>query len=73
MSIELDYFENSQRRQTTQQTHMTLNAENVLDLCSRLLPHVLLCVFVVFMFIPLYLALVAASHSGAAMMQAPLP
>jgi len=39
----------------------------------RMIPHVLLCVFIMFMFLPLYLALVAASHSGAEMMQAPLP
>ena len=42
-------------------------------LCARLLPHVVLCFFVVLMFLPLYLALVAASHSGTEMMRAPLP
>lgn len=40
---------------------------------TRLLAHVGLCIFVGFMFLPLYLALVAASHDGATMMQAPLP
>ncbi len=39
----------------------------------RIISHVLLCMFVAFMFLPLYLALVAASHSGTEMMQAPLP
>lgn len=47
--------------------------QRVLGQCGRLFPHVLLCVFVAFMFLPLYLAFVAASHSGAAMMQSPLP
>ena len=41
--------------------------------CVRLLSHLIVCVFVALMFIPLYLALVAASHSGTEMMQAPLP
>ena len=36
-------------------------------------PHVLLCSFIVLLFLPLYLALVAASHTGADMMQVPLP
>lgn len=40
---------------------------------SHLLRHSLLCIFVALLFIPLYLALVAASHDGASMMQAPLP
>ena len=38
-----------------------------------IIPHVVLCVFVALMFLPLYLALVAASHSGLDMMQSPLP
>lgn len=38
-----------------------------------LLPHVLLSIFVALMFLPLYLALVAASHTAADMMRAPLP
>lgn len=45
----------------------------IISIGRRLAPHFLLCVFVGFMFLPLYLALVAASHSGAVMMQAPLP
>ncbi|WED44518.1 sn-glycerol-3-phosphate ABC transporter permease UgpE [Legionella cardiaca] len=40
---------------------------------KRILSHSLLCFFVALLFIPLYLALVAASHNGTAMMQAPLP
>ncbi|KTD19304.1 sn-glycerol 3-phosphate transport system permease protein [Legionella lansingensis] len=39
----------------------------------RLVSHGLLCLFVALLFMPLYLALVAASHDGMAMMQAPLP
>lgn len=39
----------------------------------RLIPHVLICVFITLLFLPLYLALVAASHDGAALMHAPLP
>lgn len=37
------------------------------------LQHALLCLFIVLMFIPLYFALVAASHDGAALTHAPLP
>lgn len=40
---------------------------------KRLLAHGILICFIVFLFLPLYLALIAASHEGAAMMQAPLP
>lgn len=40
---------------------------------TRVLVHGLLCFFVALLFIPLYLALVAASHDAAAMMQVPLP
>ncbi|KTC86504.1 sn-glycerol-3-phosphate ABC transporter permease UgpE [Legionella brunensis] len=40
---------------------------------NRIISHGLLCFFVALLFVPLYLALVAASHDGAAMMQAPLP
>ena len=40
---------------------------------ARLLRHVLLCFFVGLLFLPLYLAVVAASHDGSAMLQAPLP
>lgn len=41
--------------------------------CFLLIPHIVLSVFVILMFLPLYLALVAASHSSADLMQAPLP
>ncbi len=44
-----------------------------MKLLQRILAHATLCGFVFLMFLPLYLALVAASHEGAAMMQAPLP
>ncbi len=37
------------------------------------LPHMLLCGFVLCMFLPLYLAFVAASHEGGALMHAPIP
>lgn len=40
---------------------------------NRLLSHGLLGLFVIIMLLPLYLALVAASHEGAAMMQSQLP
>lgn len=40
---------------------------------NRLLVHALLCGFIILLFAPLYLAIVAASHDGASMMQAPLP
>lgn len=40
---------------------------------TRLIPHGLLCLFIGGLFLPLYLALIAASHDGASMMQAPLP
>ena len=40
---------------------------------AHILPHALLCMFVACLFLPLYLAFVAASHDGGAMMQAPLP
>ena len=36
-------------------------------------PHGLLCFFIALMFLPLYLAVVAASHDGSALMRAPLP
>ncbi len=36
-------------------------------------PNGLLCLFIVLMFLPLYLAVVAASHDGAALMRSPLP
>ena len=39
----------------------------------RLFPHLLLGAFVCLLFLPLYLALVAASHGQEAMMQAPIP
>ncbi|MBA2710405.1 MAG: sn-glycerol-3-phosphate ABC transporter permease UgpE [Tatlockia sp.] len=40
---------------------------------NRIFAHSALTVFIVFLFVPLYLAFVAASHEGAAMMHAPLP
>lgn len=40
---------------------------------TRILTHGAIWVFIVWMFLPLYLAVVAASHDAAAMMQAPLP
>jgi sn-glycerol 3-phosphate transport system permease protein len=52
---------------------LAFNWEKTRTLISRVFPHILLCTFVMFMFLPLYLALVAASHSGEAMTQAPLP
>ncbi|KTD32465.1 sn-glycerol-3-phosphate transmembrane ABC transporter [Legionella moravica] len=40
---------------------------------NRLLSHGLLSIFILFMLLPLYLAIVAASHEGSAMMQSQLP
>lgn len=40
---------------------------------SRFFNHILLISFALFLFFPLYLALVAASHPGSAMIQAPMP
>ncbi len=45
----------------------------LIEIGNRLFPHILLCVFIAIMLLPLYLAVVAASHSGEEMMQAPLP
>ncbi|CAM2986987.1 sn-glycerol-3-phosphate ABC transporter permease UgpE [Legionella worsleiensis] len=39
---------------------------------NRVLSHAFLIIFTLFMFLPLYLALVAASHEGSALMQSPL-
>jgi sn-glycerol 3-phosphate transport system permease protein len=39
----------------------------------QLIPHGLLWLFIAFMFLPLYLAFIAASHDGAALLHAPLP
>lgn len=39
----------------------------------RVLPHLLLGLFIAVLFLPLYLALVAASHEGNALLNAPLP
>ncbi|MGQ3889027.1 sn-glycerol-3-phosphate ABC transporter permease UgpE [Legionella sp. CNM-1927-20] len=44
-----------------------------MKLINKLFNHFLLISFVVLLFIPVYLAIVAASHSGSAMMQAPIP
>lgn len=40
---------------------------------GQILPHMFLCSFIVLMFLPLYLAIVAASHEGSALMNAPIP
>lgn len=40
---------------------------------TRILSHSFLCFFIVLMFLPIYLAIVAASHEGSAMMQAQIP
>ncbi len=47
--------------------------QQLVSTTMRLYPHVLLCAFIALMFLPLYLALVAASHNSVDMMQAPLP
>ena len=39
----------------------------------RCLAHSFLILFIIIICIPLYLAIVAASHDGSAMMQAPIP
>lgn len=44
-----------------------------MNVLSRLLTHLCLCLFLAFLFLPIYLALVAASHQAEAMMNAPLP
>ncbi|CEK10469.1 sn-glycerol-3-phosphate ABC transporter permease UgpE [Legionella hackeliae] len=44
-----------------------------MKILKRIASHLLLSGFVLLLFIPLYLALVAASHEGIAMMQSPLP
>ncbi|KTC93080.1 MULTISPECIES: sn-glycerol-3-phosphate ABC transporter permease UgpE [Legionella] len=44
-----------------------------MKIIRRILAHSVLIGFIAFLFLPLYLALVAASHEGAAMMHAPLP
>lgn len=49
----------------------TLNA--VKKIMRSIAPHLLLGTFVALMFLPLYLALVAASHDASTMMHAPLP
>lgn len=59
----------SQRRQGSLLLPWQRLKYNYTDVVS----HLLLCVFVVLMFAPLYLALVAASHTGVEMMQAPTP
>ncbi|STX29275.1 glycerol-3-phosphate transporter subunit; membrane component of ABC superfamily [Legionella beliardensis] len=42
-------------------------------LANRLFNHILLASFIILLFFPLYLALVAASHSSGALMQVPMP
>ncbi len=44
-----------------------------MKLLIRILSHGFLCFFIMLMLLPIYLALVAASHEGSAMMQAPIP
>lgn len=44
-----------------------------MKLLSRIMAHGLLIAFIVLMFFPLYLAVIAASHEGSVMMHAPLP
>lgn len=44
-----------------------------MKLIYRLISHMVLVFFVLLLFFPIYLAIVAASHDGNAMMQAPIP
>jgi sn-glycerol 3-phosphate transport system permease protein len=44
-----------------------------MKMLNRLVAHSILICFIVLLFVPLYLAIVAASHGGEAMMHAPLP
>lgn len=44
-----------------------------MKLVYRVLAHGFLCFFIAFMLLPIYLAVVAASHEGSAMMQSPIP
>ncbi|MFC3907789.1 sn-glycerol-3-phosphate ABC transporter permease UgpE [Legionella dresdenensis] len=44
-----------------------------MNLFKRVVDHTLLLIMLAILFLPLYLAFVAASHDGAAMMQSPLP
>ncbi|WP_419418801.1 sn-glycerol-3-phosphate ABC transporter permease UgpE [Legionella sp. D16C41] len=44
-----------------------------MKLINKFFSHLLLLTFVALMFLPIYLAIVAASHPGAAMMQTPMP
>ena len=41
--------------------------------CRSLAPHILLWIFIALMFLPVYFALVAASHDASALTKAPLP
>jgi len=50
-----------------------INWKRFVTASASIIPHVLLCVFIALMFIPLYLAVVAASHNSSELMQAPLP
>jgi sn-glycerol 3-phosphate transport system permease protein len=52
---------------------ITDTSRYLLNVFSRLFPHLILVLWISFLFLPLYLAIVAASHSAAAMTQAPLP
>lgn len=44
-----------------------------MKLITRVLSHLFLCAFIFLMLLPVYLAIVAASHEGSAMMQSPVP
>ena len=73
MSVDLSLLSNNAFSSPRERDVIRYRFQNVKRVLGMAFPHVLLCIFVAFMFAPLYLALVAASHSGAAMMQAPLP
>jgi sn-glycerol 3-phosphate transport system permease protein len=72
-----DIMDNGGRIALDSPPHQELNTSflivRLMEIGNRLFPHILLCVFIAIMLLPLYLAVVAASHSGEEMMQAPLP
>lgn len=57
----------------TDNYRLELKVDKMIAIIARFFPHVMICIFVGFMFLPLYLAVVAASHNGVAMMQTPVP
>lgn len=59
--------------QPPQEIKLSTLLQDCISLGGRIFPHVLLWIFIALMLLPLYLAVVAASHSGEEMMQAPLP